>query len=104
VARYDLGLSETEIGRSTPRILAALLERWRLEQERRDYRSAIVATILVNTNRKKGTKAHNVEEFMPHYRRPKPRQLTVEETIEFVAAINAALGGTDRRASKQRQG
>lgn len=74
------------------------MERWRLEQERRDYRSGIIASILANTNRKKGAKAYKVTDFMPHHQERPQKPLSVQQSINFVAMLNAAFGGVDKRA------
>lgn len=55
---------------------------------------AITASTVANSNRGKGKKAAKMEDFMPKFERKKAQ--TVEQQIQFAAALTAALGGKVR--------
>jgi hypothetical protein len=55
---------------------------------------AITAATVANSNRKKGSKAAKVEDFMPKFER---HEQTMEEQIQFAAMMTAALGGQNLR-------
>jgi hypothetical protein len=67
---------------------------------REDYRSGIIAAILANVNRKKGTKVVNWYDFYPEYRL-EPEEKTWQELLVVVEGINSALGGKDLRKEKR---
>jgi len=75
------------------------MERWLQEQERRDWRSGLIASVIANANRnpKKRSKPYQPSDFLPQRRRKAPKRMTVEQSISFVAALNAAFGGVDKR-------
>ena len=58
-------------------------------EERADLRSAIVAQVIANVNRRPGTKAYRVEDFMPKFdqRAPTPEQ----EVALFLMAVGDQL-------------
>ena len=95
LARFDLGMSEEAFWRSTPRMVYALIERWELEQERRDHRAGIVAATIANVNRRKNSKAYSPADFVPQRRQPRP--LDADEQVALVVALNRAFGGEDLR-------
>lgn len=72
----------------------ALAKRYLEDQERRDYRSAMICTILANVYRKKGARAFNEQDFMPKYPKQKKKQ-TAEEMLETVKLLNKAFGGEE---------
>lgn len=55
---------------------------------------AITASTIANVNRGKG-RARKVEDFMPKFSRQKEQ--TVDDMINFAAAMTHALGGKDER-------
>lgn len=74
----------------------ALAERFTLEQEELDYRSALICSIIAEVNRdtKKRSKPFTPVDFMPKRRlNQKTAKLTDEQMINQLQAINIALGG-----------
>lgn len=59
---------------------------------------AVTASAIVNVNRKKGSPAHKVEEFVPEFK-PQKEQ-TVDDMIGFAAMMTAAMGGKDLREER----
>jgi len=64
---------------------------------RADVRSAIIACVIANANRdpKKKSSLFKVEDFMPKFE-PEP-EMSTDQTVSFIEALNAALGGEDNR-------
>ena len=107
-----MGLSDAEVGARhgvplTAEQIDALAERHRERDRRADYRAALVASVLANVNRdpKKRAEPFTPFEFMPdpwpqEKSRGTPRRaqvnLSPQEMIDRVRAINAALGGEDK--------
>ena len=77
------------------------MKRWEQEQERRDYRAGMIASTIANANRdpKKRRKPYEARDFMPARVRPRPKPMTPQATVDFVAKLNAALGGRDLRVA-----
>jgi len=90
VGIYDLRLTESAFWSLTLRKLALLIKRHSLEQERQDYRSAMICTLLYNINRGKGKKALSPTDFMPRAKTEK----TAEQMFQTVKALNKLYGGT----------
>ena len=65
-------------------------------QETQYIGPAITSTILANVNRKKGDKAHKVDEFMPKFEQTKQ---TPDQMLQFAETMTIALGGKDLRKS-----
>jgi len=75
--RYHLKLSEHEFWHLTLAQLDALVKRHTDEQERQDYRAALICAVLANINRKKNSRTFQPRDFMPSKRplRPSPEEL-----------------------------
>ena len=98
MARYDLGLSESEFGRLSPAALDELLSR-KWEGEKREFlRSGIVAAAIYNANpfRDKNAKAVNPLDFVPDDK-PKDNQLEAQ-----IKAVSAAFGCGPARPVKSK--
>ncbi len=80
-------------------MLYALFRRWKEDNKRHDYRSAQVTAAIYNSipKRKGNTKWYTAKDFMPDDS-PPPKQMTVEESINYVATLNRLFGGADLRA------
>ena len=105
IGRFDLGLSEQEFWRLTLRELAALLKRWRFDQERADWRAGMVASVIANIHRdrKRRSKPFTPQDFMPHQRRKKSGlQKTWQQQLRVVEMLNVAFGGKDLRDKTRR--
>lgn len=90
-------MSEPEFWALTPAQFLALLERNHLQEERSLYGAAMVCSTIANANRdpRKRIKPYSPLDFLPA-KKDKGVQ-TLEEQLGTVAAINAALGGSDER-------
>ncbi len=55
---------------------------------------AIVAMVVANANRGKGSSPYKVEDFIPKFR-DKPQG--VDQMLQYAEMMTAALGGEDRR-------
>jgi len=64
---YNLRLSDREFWNLTLAQFDALVRRYKDEQRRSDYRSAMICSILaeINRDRKRRTKPFSPEDFMP---------------------------------------
>lgn len=99
VARCDLGLSDEQFWRLTPRLWAALVARYEEQQDRDDWRCGQIAAIIANSNRNAKTRPQpfSVEEFMlrKSSRGPGARKSSPESMLtflkQFASAHNAAL-------------
>lgn len=79
-------------------MIYARYNRWIMEQERRDYRAGLIAAEIRNTLRsRKNPKHWKAEDFMPKRRPDTKKQMTVEQSVEYVATLNRLLGGVDLR-------
>ena len=56
---------------------------------------AIVASTIANVNRKKGSKAYTVQDFMPQFGKQEPQ--SVEAMIQIAETLTIGLGGKDLR-------
>jgi hypothetical protein len=78
-------------------MLYALYRRWKMDNERRDFRSAQITAAVYNSIPKKpGSKWFTAKDFMPQTQKPAV-QLSVDETVNYVATLNALFGGADLR-------
>lgn len=70
-------------------------QQFEFEQERCDYRAALVASIIAEINRdeRKRRKPFTPRDFMPQYN--KPKRQSWKEQFEMVKALNRLLGGVD---------
>ena len=80
-----------------------MLDRWEGEQERRDLRSAIVASIIAESNRdtKKRHKPFTPADFMYSKKRPS-NKMTPESMLKTVEEMNVMFGGIDKRRKNAR--
>lgn len=58
------------------------------------YGHAIVAKTVADVNRKKGTKAYDIEDFIPKFEQ---EIQTVDQMLAIASMITEALGGEDLR-------
>jgi len=92
-ARYDARLSDSEFWGLNLKQYNALIERYIIEQENSDLRSALICSLLANIYRdpKKRQKPYEPADFMPQRR---PRKLKTDEQMrDDLTALNAILGG-----------
>lgn len=74
-----------------------MYKRWNMEQERLDYRTGLIAAEIRNTLRTaKNRKVWTAQDFMPERGSP-PKEMSVEQTVNYVATLNRLLGGVDLR-------
>jgi hypothetical protein len=75
------------------------MERWQAEQERNDWRTGVIASTIANANRnpKKRSKPYEPSDFMPARKKKKAKPLSVAQSVQFAAMLNAAFGGIDKR-------
>lgn len=71
-------------------------KRWDAEQERQDFRAGMITSAIYNVNRGKRHKAFTPQDFMPE-RKPAPKPMTVEASVNYAATLNRLLGGVDLR-------
>ncbi len=67
-------------------------------EERADLRSGIVASVIANANRKKGTRAFKPDDFMPKFGRQ--QELSDEELETKLGQLARAYGGTTGKLSE----
>jgi hypothetical protein len=87
-ARYDLGLTEEEFWRMTPRQLSALLKRHKREHERQEFLFAQVVSNTVNFSMCRPKQPVTPKQFMPSQWRKKESQPQILERLrtQFRAA------------------
>ncbi len=96
LGRVDLGLSEEEFWRSSPRAVQLLMDR-KLElvegeQMLDDLRFGKVLALIANIfARSKGSKAYQPSDFFTNLPDIKPREQTVEEQIAVMKANTTAM-------------
>lgn len=91
LGRYDLNLGEEEFWGLTLKEFNALCERFKSNNERLDYRTALICAVLANTVRDpKRRKPFTPEDFMP---KNKPKHQTAEQIFSTVQLLNTAFGG-----------
>lgn len=81
-------------------MIFAMIKRWQDEQERLDFRAGVIAATIANVNRdpKRQRQAFEPRDFMPRlHREPPPKPMSVEQSVQYVAILNAAFGGVDLR-------
>ena len=86
--------------RLTPQEYVALDKRHKLEQERRDFRAALVCSVLANVNRdpKRKPKPYTPKDFMPEYGGGSlSKRQTPKEMLAVFEMICAMQGGKDLR-------
>ncbi len=82
---YTIGLTPQEFSHLTPKQWRAIIEGHEKQQERLDYRAALLCMVMANVH---GANMR-VSDFMPR----KPQ--TVEQQFEMIKALNALFGGKD---------
>ena len=87
MGRFDLGLSEEELWNLTLPEFNALVERKREQDERADLRAGIVAAVIANVFRGKGTRAYQPYDFMPTLRRHEPKRQTWQQQLAVAMVI-----------------
>lgn len=104
IGRQDLKLSNLEFWELTPRMLNALLKRRRQLSLQKLWPYGVLATLLANQWRAKDAKLAEAWDFFPELKSmladapevDSPAK-TPDQLLGIVAALNAALGGTDLR-------
>ena len=84
-----LGLPVEDFWTSTPRRFDAYAKAHGRAEERRDYRSGLIASILVNTNRAKGKPPVNPMDFFGGRKALDPDALMQKAELIFAAAAPA---------------
>ncbi len=98
MARYDLGLSQSEWETISPVEFGELAQRKRDEAERirkeGQYNAALICSVLANINRdsKKKPSPFQPKDFMPTEVKEKKAQ-TPEQVAETLKAYTMAMGG-----------
>jgi uncharacterized protein (UPF0305 family) len=82
-----LKLSEEEFWNLDYSQYVALQERWQIEQEQREYLSALICSVLANINNTKKSKSYKPSDFM---RKPKKKQ-TQDEMLYMMKLIAGAF-------------
>ena len=80
-------LSEEEFWNLDYSQYVALQERWQIEQEQREYLSALICSVLANINNTKKSKSYKPSDFM---RKPKKKQ-TQDEILYMMKLIAGAF-------------
>lgn len=86
IGRFDLGLSEDEIWRTSIAEFNALRERQLKHERRQDYRTLLICCTLINTILRP-REPLRPEDFLP----AKPQ--TPQEQLAVIKMANAAFGG-----------
>lgn len=76
--------------------------------ERLDLAAASIAQVVANVNRREGTPAYKIADFLPEFFQEPSEPLTGDQLAAKMRAINAALGGVengnDRKSGGQAGG
>jgi len=98
---YDLRLSDEQFWQLTPAQFNALVKRKMIDEEQKDYRTALICSVIANVfrDKKKRRKPFKPQDFMPQRRKQKRKQ-TWQEQLALVQILNVAFGGKDRRYAK----
>lgn len=91
VARYDLGLTEEEFWELTPAQYDALNERHLIHRQMDDYRAGVIASILCNIHKEKGSKPAEPADFFSSLPRSKPREMSPSEMLSYLKQRTAML-------------
>jgi len=89
VGLFDLGLSEEEFWRITPRMYMALSRRLEKRRQMELHDLASILAAIYNTIPRKDKKIFRAEDFLPK----KKRNQKPEEQLKVSRAINLMLGG-----------
>ncbi len=95
MGRYDFGLSEDEFWGLTLKEFNALADRYGINQEWLNYRTALICSVLANTVRdpKRKRTPYTPQDFMPGKKQLQSKQ-SAKQMLSTVKMWNAALGGT----------
>lgn len=67
---------------------------------RNDQRAGVIASAIVNANRKKGAKARDWQDFFPPYEKRQPVD-DWRDLLKKAEGINKVVGGSDKRQPKE---
>lgn len=86
-------MSEEEFWNLSPREFIARRKAWEAEQDRWDFRAAIVATAAANAYhfRRADDRPYDVQDFLPR-KRPAIRLKTEQDVEEFALALAKSMG------------
>ena len=87
-ARIDLGLSDREFWSITPRQLSYLDKRWKAQQEREEYYTGLLASVVANCQFNPPKEPFAPSDFMPSHRAKARAELSDDE---LAVQIHAAL-------------
>lgn len=99
----DLGLSDEQFWRSTPRVLSAVADRVRQQDRDAWRRSAMVCAVIANANRdpKRRRKPYTEADFIGRDDGAKPKKKKSPDELLMAAQMaNQALGGKDLRGAR----
>jgi hypothetical protein len=102
VALYDLGRSEAEFWRWTPRQFFRLVRRHEEAQRRQDFRAGIIVATMANLHAPRKGNPWQPWEFMPGLPQPVTREQTPEEQAAALLLLAAAFGAKDERTPEQK--
>jgi len=90
-------LTEEEFWALTPAQFDALVRRKMANEERQDYRAALICSVLANAfrDKKKRRKPFTPADFVPKKRLR--RKQTWQQQLRIIELLNIALGGKDLR-------
>ena len=94
IGRHDLGLGEAEFWALTLPQLGALMKCRKQSQDREDFRAGLVASILCNANRAKGTSPAHPWDFFPGL---KPKRARRQTTAEALAVMRMLFPAAPRK-------
>jgi hypothetical protein len=80
-------LADDEFWSLTLPQLGALLRRHKQTTDREDYRAGLVASILVNVNRRPGSAPAQPGDFFPSLKPPKRRRQTTAEALAVMRLL-----------------
>jgi len=101
IGRFDLRLTDEQFWRLTPKEYAALIERWRQNQDLEFQRMGTIAALIQNAYRGKG-KALTPADFNPFTaKKISRRKKTSPELLKTIETINRLMGGSDSRGSSR---
>ena len=89
MARYDLGISDTEFGELTPHLFDLLLQRKQAQDKQEYYRAGIIAAAVVNFSMGHPDKPVSPMDFVPGVKKKDfdLSTMTPEEQAKFVKGM-----------------
>jgi hypothetical protein len=88
-----LHLSDEEFWQLTFTEFDALCERFKVEQEREDWRAGLICAVLANIHRSKDTKPYKPQDFMPNGSTKDKEAQTPEQMAHLMMLYAAMTGG-----------